>query len=292
LGYGSPFDFLYYRPSYSYYASSEYRPGYDRPADDDNGGVGTVSFIESFFSYVFGDGDPNVQFSNEQLRYLADVIRKNGGVVVAAQMAPYLDPPPVTRDEDVVVVDEAWVLPAVLQLGGAPVATADGDIVYRFDALAAAGAGVGTTPASTTAPVPIQLYEKVVPFSGRTSPFQRACAGLLGALNLGGALWLGQALVNPLYLAREPTLVALLSTLYPPLLGYAVLYNVVPLLRAVGLARRNAGIAARNERRRQWAEALTRGGGGVRRKLLAAAALRRGEGGVALGGGAAGGAGG
>ena len=29
-------------------------------------------------------------------------------------------------------VDEKWVLPAVLQLGGEPIVTEDGDIIYRF----------------------------------------------------------------------------------------------------------------------------------------------------------------
>ena len=58
-------------------------------------------------------------------------VRRNDGIVVAEQLAPYLDPPAVSsKTPDMneytadkanglsVVVDESWVLPAVLQLGG------------------------------------------------------------------------------------------------------------------------------------------------------------------------------
>ena len=46
-----PFDFFYYRPYYEYYAT---RPG-DRQNPD---GMG---FLESTFSFIFGDGNPNEQ---------------------------------------------------------------------------------------------------------------------------------------------------------------------------------------------------------------------------------------
>lgn len=59
------------------------------------------------------------------------LIRRNNGIVIAEQLAPFLDPPDVSSktpdmneyttdkaDGLSVVVDESWVLPAVLQLGG------------------------------------------------------------------------------------------------------------------------------------------------------------------------------
>ena len=45
------FDFFYYRP---YYYTSYRNPG-------------QMGFLESFFSYIFGDGDPNVEFEAEQV---------------------------------------------------------------------------------------------------------------------------------------------------------------------------------------------------------------------------------
>lgn len=48
---------FYFRQNYGFYQTQGYRPDYssrsNSPSEDG------VSFIESFFSYVFGDGDPN-----------------------------------------------------------------------------------------------------------------------------------------------------------------------------------------------------------------------------------------
>ena len=67
------FDWLFYRPYYGYYQSPRYRADYGTSSSSLQ--ASELSFIESFFSYVFGDGDPNESFSNDQLRYMADVIR-------------------------------------------------------------------------------------------------------------------------------------------------------------------------------------------------------------------------
>ena len=131
---------FYYRPYYGYYQTSGYSQDYTKKEISSNK---NVSFIESFFSYVFGDGDPNAEFSTQQLKFVAAKIRANGGMVVADQLGPYLDPPelkiPLNKEYDATVgsvdsyiVDESWVLPAVLQLGGVPVVTDDGNIVYQF----------------------------------------------------------------------------------------------------------------------------------------------------------------
>ena len=136
---------FYYRPYYGYYQTSGYRPDYTQKGQPESDQKG-VSFIESFFSYVFGDGDPNAEFSNDQLKFVAAKIRASGGMVVADQLGPYLDPPDlkITSNReydgsagsvDSYIVDESWVLPAVLQLGGVPVVTEDGNIVYQFQVL-------------------------------------------------------------------------------------------------------------------------------------------------------------
>ena len=52
-----------------------------------------VSFFESFFSFVFGDGDPNRTFNERRLQRIAEVIRSKDGVVISEDLAPYLDPP-------------------------------------------------------------------------------------------------------------------------------------------------------------------------------------------------------
>lgn len=49
---------FYFRQNYGFYQSQGYRPNYSDRSDasDSNG---KVTILESFFSYVFGDGDPN-----------------------------------------------------------------------------------------------------------------------------------------------------------------------------------------------------------------------------------------
>ena len=95
--------------------------------------------IESIFSYVFGDGDPNRGLEDEQLRRAAQIIRESGGAVAAEQLSTILDPPDLAlltaldSNADGVggaVVDEQWMMPALVKLGGRPEVTDDGDIVY------------------------------------------------------------------------------------------------------------------------------------------------------------------
>ena len=119
----SPLDLFFPRPFgyYGYYGWWEPPP--------------RMSLPEAFFSFVFGDGDPNSALRAARVRALAGVIRQNGGAVVAEQLAPYLDPPRNTARGDERNIDESWVLPACLELGGRPEVGDDGTIVYVFDEL-------------------------------------------------------------------------------------------------------------------------------------------------------------
>lgn len=124
----SPFDFFYYRPygSYGYYGTA----GRDYRDPDEMG------FLESVFSYVFGDGNPNAGLEEQRLSLAANMIRENQGAVTAEQLAPFVDeaPSPQTVAEST-YVDEAFVLPIVSALGGEPVVTDEGEIVYTFPEL-------------------------------------------------------------------------------------------------------------------------------------------------------------
>ena len=127
----SPFDFFYYRPYYSryYYSPTDSRSRRD-PED--------MGFLESVFSYVFGDGDPNGDVEERRLALVGEMIRLNGGAVTAEQLAPFCDDAPMPLDngeEERAYVDESFVLPIVTQLDGEPQVTDEGDIVYVFPEL-------------------------------------------------------------------------------------------------------------------------------------------------------------
>jgi hypothetical protein len=86
----SPFDFFYYRPYYGYYAA----PG--QPVRDPE----EMGFLESTFSYIFGDGNPNTNLEEARLRKVANMIRDSNGSVTAEQLAPFCDDAPAPRLED------------------------------------------------------------------------------------------------------------------------------------------------------------------------------------------------
>jgi hypothetical protein len=95
-----------------------------------------MSLPEAIFSFVFGDGDPNVALRAARVRAMAEAIRTNGGALTADALAPFLDPPSAPgAASGSVLVDESWVLPAVMELGGRPEVSDDGTIVYLFDDL-------------------------------------------------------------------------------------------------------------------------------------------------------------
>ena len=123
----SPFDFLYYstRP-YGYY-------GYQPP--------GEKGFLQSCFSLLFGDGNPNLDLNQRVSVAAAAIIRANDGAVTAEQLAPLLapdfDPEQYEEESDRAgaPVREDWMLPILLQFNGEPVVTDEGDLVYVFEDL-------------------------------------------------------------------------------------------------------------------------------------------------------------
>jgi hypothetical protein len=50
-----------------------------------------MNFLESIFSFLFGDGDPNADLEERRWQTIGTVIRNQGGAVAAEQIAPYLD---------------------------------------------------------------------------------------------------------------------------------------------------------------------------------------------------------
>lgn len=338
----SPFDFFYYRPYYSRYY---YSPAYDDRGRGRSRDPEEMGFLESVFSYVFGDGNPNGDVEERRIALVAEMIRQNGGAVTAEQLAPFCDDAPMPLDEangklggERAYVDESFVLPIVTQLDGEPQVTEDGDIVYCFPELMTSASSKPTSSVSSgemdrmrremrvlrragleedapTAMIktlldmnristrgaldrsdlidilegalpeeekgidymdmdvndPTLLLEREYKFS-LASSFQTILAGALGVVNLGGALYLGNILGQyAAYGVRLPGSFALVQQFFPLLLGYAVLFNAIPLVRNFLIQRENAKIKARNAARKSWKAVLERKAGSVKRKLAAAA---------------------
>jgi len=103
---------------------------------------------------------------------------------------------------------------------------------------------------------------------------QKFFAGALGAINLGGALYLGNMLSSPaLAGVTLPGYYGLVQSAFPLLLGYAILYNIIPAARFAWIGKQNEEIRQRNQSRRQWLTAIRASRGRIARKLKAAKGL-------------------
>jgi len=254
----SPWDLLVYPPrrnsgTSSYLDSQSKSQAWDilmKKYSQDQGLDYTITGIESFFSFVFGDDDPNDGFSQAQLVVAAEKIRKNGGIVIAEDLAPYLSPPARSSQvDDGLIVNESWTLPAVISLGGEPMVDENGNIFYAFPELASSAFAEKKEKDSNA--LPVQLYEQRSRLSRATNAM-KFVAGLLGLGNLLGIRYLRIILSDTAFLRSAPLWSNVLMRLYPGLAVYAAVYALTPLLRWAILYRKNSDIALRNKNRASW----------------------------------------
>jgi hypothetical protein len=76
--------------------------------------------------------DKDDQFSFIQKNAIVDCIRRNNGVVCAEMIAPLATPGPIAARTVSNTVNENWMLPILLDLGGTPFVTRHGTIAYAF----------------------------------------------------------------------------------------------------------------------------------------------------------------
>ena len=238
-----------------------------------------MGFLESVFSFVFGDGDPNERLEAYRWAEVGKLIRRSGGAVTAEQLAPLLEPPrPLGRGASSLAgasayEDESFVLPALTRFNGVPAVTPGGGIVYRFPELAvtAAAASDGGRGSKMAAPSP--LAEKPWQFSA-ASPFNLALTVALGIGNAAGVVFLTSLVNDPALMADAggSDTVAAIALLLPALQAYAALFFGLPAARWVRLQLRNAEIEARNAARAEAANVLAAPPPAVASKLAAARA--------------------
>ena len=103
---------------------------------------------------------------------------------------------------------------------------------------------------------PSLLQEREWKFS-LASDLNKVLAGGLGVVNLGGALYLGNLLGQyAAYGVQLPAYFGAVQALYPFLLSYAVLFNVIPFARNFWIKQENEKIRQRNKIRSNWKTAL------------------------------------
>ena len=265
--YFSPFDLFWYFDPY-YYRTQR------RTVRAGKG----MDFLPSIFSFVFGDGDPNFDLEERRWETVGALIRREGGVVVAEQLAPYLDPPAGALE----LGDEAFVLPALQRFDGEANVDAEGRIFYEFPSLmttgkeagAAGRRGSGGVQAQDKAPEPY-LYEEPFEFSA-ASQGQKLAVAALGAFNFVAIAALNVQLADPQVLRMvamsAPGIAKLTLALLPFLNTYAVSFFAIPGVRFLANKFRNEKIQGRNRERVKVSARLLRDQA-VQRKLASARSI-------------------
>ncbi|XP_052143102.1 uncharacterized protein At5g03900, chloroplastic [Oryza glaberrima] len=231
-----------------------------------------MNFIESIFSFVFGDGDPNDGLEDKRWKMIGQYISSNGGVITAEELAPYLDVPPISEQSK---DDESFILPVLLRFQGHPEVDEQGNILYRFPSLqrtaSSKGSGVreyvGNKWSAMFSSVEKYLEEKPWKFS-KANASERAMVAGLGGLNLFGVIILGNLLKQ--MTVPPGGLISFVAQLFPLLQVYAGSFFAIPLFRWFLLRKTNNGIERRNKAREQRAQELALPEPSLRRKLLSA----------------------
>ncbi|MGB3495168.1 MAG: hypothetical protein WBA57_20735 [Elainellaceae cyanobacterium] len=202
----------------------------------------SMNFLESVFSFLFGDGDPNADLEERRWQYVAGVIRNNGGAIAAEQVLPYLD-----LEAEVDLDDEDYMLPVLTQFNGRPEVSPEGNIIYHFPELQVMAEERGKQS------VPETLREKPWKFSEAGST-QLTWAGGLGAVNFVLAVILGTMLADPSLQVADPFLylggqIGIVDIGYGVLLAYAIAFLAIPSIRFIWVSRKNKSIEQSNEKR-------------------------------------------
>ncbi|KAF9683904.1 hypothetical protein SADUNF_Sadunf04G0062500 [Salix dunnii] len=257
-------------------------------------GGDNMNFIESVFSFVFGDGDPNQGIEEERWKLvilqillrivfelvtvieIGQYISSNGGVVAAEELAPFLD---LKTTED--MSDESYILPVLLRFDGQPEIDEEGNILYQFPSLQRTASSkrsgrkeyVGRQWADWVGGVEKFFREKTWQFS-KTSASERAMAIGLGGLNLFGVIILG-TMLQDMAITQNGGFIKFVSSIFPLLQIYAGSFFSIPLIRWFLVLQRNAEIEKRNRAREQCAKMLGLPDLSLRRKILSARDMAR-----------------
>ncbi|XP_050228025.1 uncharacterized protein At5g03900, chloroplastic isoform X2 [Mercurialis annua] len=263
--YGSGMSFYFNPADLFWYWDPYYYKRRQINKDDDR-----MNFIESVFSFVFGDGDPNQGIEEERWKLIGQYISSNGGVVTAEELAPFLDLQ--TSDK---TNDESYILPVLLRFDGQPEIDEEGNILYRFPSLQRTASSqrsqkkenVGRRWADWVGGFERFFIESKWQFS-KTGASERAMVIGLGGINLFGIIVLGVMLKE--VTVTQFGLINFVSGIFPILQVYAGSFFAIPLIRWFLVRQRNAEIEKRNLARKQFAQRLELPDPLLKRKLLSA----------------------
>jgi hypothetical protein len=207
-----------------------------------------LSFFNICFSFVFGDGNPNVHFDELQWQVVAEVIRQHNGAVITDQLAPYLCCAP--EDEDA-------MLPVLQRFNGIPRATESGNLIYLFPDLMKAE--------KTSIRIPSYLSERTWRFSDLSFP-QILPVWIVSTLlfMLGYYQFIHPDAARWIWNEVAPEDFHMWQIVVP----FSFFFFVVPALRFLYIVLSNGEIEERNKLRKYFAEILHKPDDQLFQKLL------------------------
>ncbi|MBR8831320.1 MAG: hypothetical protein N5P05_002123 [Chroococcopsis gigantea SAG 12.99] len=239
-------DFNFSMPDFFWIFSPGYESNYYQEqgkVERGNAPKKQLNFLESIFSFLFGDGNPNYDLEERRWRTVATVIKNNGGAITAEQLAPYLDNINPSNQEN-----EDYVIPVLSRFNGLPQVSPEGGIIYNFPDLQV------TAKKRKVKSVTPYLKEKNWKFSNATS------GQIMWAIGLGGAnIILALVLGNMIRTGAIDVIgdfSAFVTSIYTFLLAYAGGFLGIPLIRYLVIQSRNKKVDGRNRLRESRTELL------------------------------------
>ncbi|VXD15597.1 conserved membrane hypothetical protein [Planktothrix serta PCC 8927] len=215
-----------------------------------------MNFLESVFSFIFGDGNPNYNLEERRWQTIGTVIKNQKGAIIAEQITPYLD----EIGSSVAQEYEDYMLPILTRFDGKPEVSPEGQLVYHFPELQI------TAKKSEPQPVSDYLKERSWRFSLASSGQVLGAIGL-GSVNLIGALMLGSLLKTPEIAGYLTGFLGFINIIYPILLVYGIGFLTIPMIRYFWIQWKNQKIDNRNIMREKRANILVEGDSILKKKL-------------------------
>jgi len=212
-----------------------------------------MNFLESVFSFLFGDGDPNADLEQRRWNTIATVIRNNRGSVIAEQLAPYLD-----NIKD--IENDNYVIPVLSKFNGYPEVSPAGEIIYYFPELQV------TTKNHSQSAISNYLEESKWQFT-KASPEQVTLSVGLGSLNVALSFILG-SLLKGSAAVKLGAFILFIASIYHGLIFYAAAFFAIPIMRYFALKRRNNNLEKRNTERQNLSNWLTQNLEKLQSKML------------------------
>ncbi|MEP0918571.1 hypothetical protein NC981_17210 [Leptolyngbya sp. DQ-M1] len=223
-----------------------FTPDYDRRRVDLQ--HSDLNFLESIYSFLFGDGNPNADLEERRWQSIAAVIRSNRGAVIAEQIAPFLDSVGTVSEQE----SEQYMLPVLTKFDGRPEVSPDGQFVYHFPSLQT------TVSQQERQWLPAFLRESLYQFSQASSGQITLAAGLGVALLILAIVLTGMTAGIGIAALRVLAFIGL---------GYSTAYLLIPGVRYFSIKGRNQRILDRNRNRELRAKQLAQSDPIVQHKL-------------------------